>query len=71
MRRTTWFLGLLVLLLTVSAGVTEEAKTDPALVERARRNHGRLPADRRHTEGQDGQDQGYPGGHAEIIDAQE
>ena len=37
MRRTTWFLGSLALLLTVSAGVAEEAKTDPALVERARR----------------------------------
>lgn len=37
MRRTTWFLGPLLLLLTVNAGVAEEAKTDPALVERARR----------------------------------
>jgi membrane dipeptidase len=37
MRRTTWFLGALMLLLTVSAGAAEEAKTDPALVERARR----------------------------------
>jgi membrane dipeptidase len=37
MRRTIWILGPLVLLLTVNAGVAEEAKTDPALVERARR----------------------------------
>ncbi len=38
MRRTIWFLGPLVLLLTVGAGAAEEAaKADPALVERARR----------------------------------
>jgi membrane dipeptidase len=43
MRRTTWFLGPLALALMFvglsggSAGAAEEAKTDPALVERARR----------------------------------
>jgi membrane dipeptidase len=37
MRRTIWILGPLMLLLTVSAGLAEEAKADPALVERARR----------------------------------
>ena len=37
MRRMTWFLGPLMLLLTLNAGVAEEAKTDPALIERARR----------------------------------
>lgn len=43
MRRTTWFLGPLVLVSMLggfsvgSTGAAEEAKTDPALVERARR----------------------------------
>jgi membrane dipeptidase len=43
MRRTTWFFGSLALLLALggvaggTAGAAEEAKVDPALVERARR----------------------------------
>jgi membrane dipeptidase len=40
MRRTTWFLGPLTLLLTLGGpgmGAAQEAKTDPALLERAHR----------------------------------
>ncbi len=40
MRRTTWFLGPLTLLLTLGGpgmGAAQETKTDPALLERARR----------------------------------
>ena len=44
MRKTTWwFLGPLLLLLNVDAGGAEEPKTDPALVERARRILRKVP----------------------------